>query len=176
MTQAMFMGAPEYGADRTKVGTDDALRSFYTVPGFLQPQRMGGGATTWTPVGGGRFAPRDAYGQSENLLGAWWEWDIPIRPPSEPAAEPIYGFMVNYCAGPNLGAFDVSWDGFSMGAAWDSYAAAYQFGSIYTGFPVGFDVNTPKLHTCRLTMTGKNAASTGYFLLLGSISIYDIPA
>lgn len=171
-----MIGKPTYGAAQTVVGTDTPLRSFYTVPGFLPPTRMGGGADTWLALGGGHLAPRDAYGQSGavNAVGWWFEWDMPLRPQWKTGA-PVFGQNLGFAVGPNLAKFTLQWDGIQYGNEIDSYAAAYSFTNAYMGLPVHV-YDYPGLHTFRITITGKHASSTGMYLLISNIGYYDIPA
>jgi Glycosyl hydrolases family 31 TIM-barrel domain/Domain of unknown function (DUF5110)/Glycosyl hydrolase family 31 C-terminal domain len=115
-----------------------------------------------TSVASGTGASGGAYVQL-NTGSAVNDW-IELTLPNLTAG--TYGITMYFKSNNNRGINQASLDGVNLGAACDEYLAAQQF---LVPCNLGSRTLTAGNHKIRFTVTGKNAASTGYGMTIDSI-------
>lgn len=169
-----LLGIPVDGAGNPLLASDK-LRMSQLVLGCQLPTVVScaGGYSGFPHNPGGVF---NQYGQlggsAPPAVGDYSEYNIGF-PGGRGSGRGTY-LWFSYIVGPNLGTVTITWDGVAPtgGGVFDTYAA--------TGYPVSsgnFVVMTssrPGLHKLRFTVTGKNAASSNYYFLLGHFTVWTI--
>ena len=173
-----FIGQPEIqiGFWPYKTLTSDLMPTREQIMGITVPNAWSSGVN-WvqlpTADGANTTSHMNAYGQMQNggsppNVGDWVEWNFgAIR------SDAGLNMWAHLWTGPNLGTFQVSWNGVNVGAPIDCYSAAYVSGvGMYRPNlePAGYV--KPRKNTMRWTITGKNASSSGNYLLVNSVCVY----
>lgn len=79
-----------------------------------------------------------------------------------------YEFRLSYKSGPNRATYTVKVDGIQVGGTLDQYTSAASYPTVVVGNVTFASAGT---HTITMTVTGKNASSTGYGLTADAITL-----